>query len=150
MALPPVAGLAGTVGPDQRFMLFWRTDPAYRDYEIHESTVDPANTLKATRPAPPRTSTALEIRPTPLRYGVRGRTADGAAGPFGNAVEVLVTATGGTVTVTDRPFELPEPAPPRRADAAGTPRPRPRRRRRSAGPRRRPATRRPARWAGGR
>jgi hypothetical protein len=47
------------------------------------------------------------MRPTPLRYGVRGRTAAGEPGPFGATVEVLVTASGGTVTVTDSPFVLP-------------------------------------------
>ena len=50
---PPVAGLSGTVGPDRRLVLHWNLDPAYQDYEIHESTVDPVNTLKPRRPRPP-------------------------------------------------------------------------------------------------
>ena len=101
-----MTGLSGTVGSDRRLVLHWDLNPAYTTYEIHESTVDPANTLKATRPTSPRTSNPLTARPTPLRYGVRGRTADGSLGPFGNAVEVLVRSSGGTVTVTDRTFEL--------------------------------------------
>ena len=104
---PPVAGLSGTVGPDRRLVLHWDLDPAYQDYEIHESTVDPVNTLKATQATSPRTSGPLTVRPAPLRYGVRGRTADGAHGPFGSAVEVQVHASGGTVTVTDQAFTLP-------------------------------------------
>ena len=106
-SLPPVTGLSGTVGPDRRFVLHWALDPAYQDYEIHESTVDPSNTHKATQAMSPRTSNPLTARPTPLRYGVRGRTADGALGPFGNAVEVLVGSSGGTVTVTEEAFTLP-------------------------------------------
>ena len=102
--LPPVTGLSGTVEPDRRLVLHWGLDPAYQDYEIHESTVDPGNTLKATQATSPRTSNPLTVRPAPLRYGVRGRTADGVHGPFGNAVEVLVHASGGTVTVTDQAF----------------------------------------------
>ena len=47
--LPPVTGLSGTVEPDRRLVLHWGLDPAYQDYEIHEGTVDPANTLKATQ-----------------------------------------------------------------------------------------------------
>ena len=105
-SLPPVTGLSGRVEPDRRLVLAWGLDPAYQDYEIHEGTVDPANTLKATQPASPRTSNPLTPRPAPLRYGVRGRTADGVQGPFGNAVEVLVHASGGTVTVTDQAFTL--------------------------------------------
>ena len=106
-SLPPVMGLSGTVGPDRRLVLHWNLDPAYQDYEIHENTVDPANTLKATQAtSPPRTSNPLTVRPAPLRYGVRGRTADGVHGPFGNAVDVLVQASGGTVTVTDQAFTL--------------------------------------------
>jgi hypothetical protein len=102
--LPPVTGLSGTVGADRRLVLHWGLDPAYQDYEIHESTVDPGNTLKATQATSPRTSNPLTVRPAPLRYGVRGRTADGTRGPFGNAVEVQVDASGGTVTVTDQAF----------------------------------------------
>ena len=105
--LPPVIGLAGEVRPDRRLVLRWSLDPAYTDYEIHESTVDPTNTLKATQATSPRTSNPLTVRSTPLRYGVRGRTADGGLGPFGNAVEVLVRASGGTVTVTGATFALP-------------------------------------------
>ena len=52
-SLPPVMGLSGTVEPDRRLVLAWALDPAYQDYEIHENTVDPANTLKATQPPPP-------------------------------------------------------------------------------------------------
>jgi hypothetical protein len=47
-SLPPVTGLSGTVGSDRRLVLRWNLDPAYSKYEIHESTVDPINTLKAT------------------------------------------------------------------------------------------------------
>jgi hypothetical protein len=110
--LPPVTGLSGTLGPDRRLVLHWSLDPTYRDYEIHESTVDPANTLKATQATTPRTSNPLTARPNPLRYGVRGRTAEGLLGSFGTAVEVLVRDSGGTVTVTGQPFTLPgEPRP---------------------------------------
>jgi hypothetical protein len=105
-SLPPVTGLSSTVGSDRRLVLRWNLDPAYATYEIHESTVDPINTLKATQATSPRTSNPLTARPTPLRYGVRGRTADGTLGPFGNAVEVLIRSSGATVTVTDRTFEL--------------------------------------------
>ena len=103
-----MTGLSGTVGSDRRLVLRWNLDPAYAKYEIHESTVDPINTLKATLATSPRTSNPLTARPTPLRYGVRGRTADGTLGPFGNAVEVLVQNSGGTVTVTGDPFTLPD------------------------------------------
>ena len=57
-------------------------------------------------PAPPRVSGQLKVRDTPLRYGVRGRTADGELGPFGAAVEVLVRASGGTVSGI-APLSLP-------------------------------------------
>jgi Bacterial transcriptional activator domain len=40
------------------------------------------------------------------------QTADGVLGPFGQAVEVLVGESGGTVTVTDQTFTIPgEPSP---------------------------------------
>ena len=105
-----MTGLSGTVGSDRRLVLRWNLDPAYAAYEIHESTVDPANTLKATQATSPRTSNPLTARPAPLRYGVRGRTADGTVGPFGNAVEVLVQSSGGTVTVTNEAFTLTTPS----------------------------------------
>jgi hypothetical protein len=104
-----VTGLSGTVGSDRRLVLHWDLNPAYATYEIHEKTVDPGNTLKATQATSPRTSNPLTARPAPLRYGVRGRTADGTLGPFGNAVEVLVRSSGGTVTVTDEAFTLTTP-----------------------------------------
>jgi hypothetical protein len=63
------------MGTDRRLVLHWGLDPAYQVYEIHENTVDPANTVKATQAASPRTSNPLTVRPAPLRYGVRGRTA---------------------------------------------------------------------------
>jgi hypothetical protein len=117
--LPPIIGLSGTVGSDRRFVLNWSLDPVYEGYEIHESTADPANTLKSAQGESPRTSGALSVRSTPLRYGVRGKTDSGAFGPFSNAVEVLVREAGGTVTVTDEQFVLPntpstpeEPEPP--------------------------------------
>jgi hypothetical protein len=106
-ALPPIVGLSGTVSSDRRFTLMWTPNPAYAEYEIHESTADPVTTLKAVVPAPPRVSGQLKVRDTALRYGVRGRTADGELGPFGAAVEVLVRVSGGTVSVTTSPFAPP-------------------------------------------
>ena len=100
----PRDGPLGTVGFDRRLVLHWDLNPAYTTYEIHEST-SIRRTPQGDAAPSPRTSDPLTARPTPLRYGVRAGPPTAASGRSA-ARRGAGPELGGTVTVTDRTFEL--------------------------------------------